>query len=79
MDPNATLAQLRELSKLALPDEANASDASEDLADAFNDATDRLAELANLFEALDGWIMKGGSLPKDWAQAYVRTLAEKEV
>ena len=79
MDPNATLAQLRELSKLVLPDEANALDASEDLADAFNDATDRLAELANLFEALDGWIMKGGFLPKEWAQAYAQAVAEKEV
>ena len=72
MDPNATLAQLRELSKLALPDD-------EDLADAFYDATDRLAELANLFEALDGWIMKGGVLPKEWAQAYAQAVAEKEV
>ena len=35
--------------------------------------------LVELIDALDLWISKGGGLPKEWSQAYVRALAEKEV
>ena len=36
-------------------------------------------KLVESIEALDTHIMAGGVLPKDWAQAYVRAVAEKEV
>jgi hypothetical protein len=54
MDVNETLAQLR---LLALPLSLRG-----DCPDC-----DRMAEL---FEALDQWIMSGGFLPHDWARAH---------
>lgn len=54
MDPNETLRLLRETATLVL------TDSGKDRADSV-----RLAELA---EALDGWISKGGFLPAAWAR-----------
>lgn len=36
-------------------------------------------KLVENFGALDAHIMKGGVLPKDWAQAYAQAVSEKEV
>lgn len=54
MDPNANLAEQRRLTARILNNE---SDASQDAL--------RLAELA---EALDEWITKGGFLPDAWVR-----------
>jgi hypothetical protein len=54
MDPNATLAEIREITSLHQQGE---------IADAL-DSFDRLAELTF---ALDEWISKGGFLPAAWA------------
>jgi hypothetical protein len=55
MDPNATLAELR-----ALTHEVQVIDPS----------VDRHAEIAcrmaDLFEAMDAWLKRGGCLPTDW-------------
>jgi hypothetical protein len=52
MDPNATLAGLREL------------------VERVQNGTGRVDadEFAEKFEALDGWITKGGFLPADWSR-----------
>lgn len=47
MDPNTTLAELREL--CSITGEENYSE-----------------RIAELFEALDQWLSRGGSLPTDW-------------
>lgn len=54
MDPNANLEELRGLYRTILDNGQ----------DTFDDAT-RLAELV---EALDGWLSKGGFLPSEWAK-----------
>jgi hypothetical protein len=56
MDPNANLKEQREIAKRILSDDGE---------DTGYDAV-RLAELV---EALDEWIMKGGFLPKEWREA----------
>jgi hypothetical protein len=56
MDPNETLRLLREA--ITGYDEAALSSA-----DAANAAAERIIEL---FEALDGWLSKGGFAPADW-------------
>lgn len=54
MDPNANLAELRRLTRRALYD---------------NDLTPaEVTRLAELVEALDEWLAKGGSLPDAWAK-----------
>lgn len=52
MDPNVTLAQLRELTArlLAMGDRADV----------------KAIELAELFDSLDGWITAGGFTPDAW-------------
>jgi hypothetical protein len=57
MDPNACLAEIRRL--YAAINEADEHD-SDTLADA--------ARLAELVEALDAWITKGGFLPRAWSR-----------
>lgn len=54
MDPNTTLATLRELcaNQLSGKDGADPSTIG--------------GEIAEAFEALDEWITKGGFLPSDW-------------
>jgi len=58
MDPNATLAKMRQLANMILSDEGGLEDAG-DLEDAARD-------LAEHVEALDGWLRQGGFLPKAW-------------
>lgn len=62
MDPNANLRELRdtitEINKCHDLDHPRESCACADLAD-------RLAELT---EAMDGWLSRGGFLPSDWAK-----------
>lgn len=53
MDPNAALSRMREIS----------SEAKEPAAD---DAA-LLSELVDLVDGLDGWLLRGGYLPRDWA------------
>lgn len=59
MDPDKNLASQRRLSAriIAIVDKYPAD---------ARDLQDTAAELAELVEALDGWIRKGGSLPADW-------------
>lgn len=61
MDPNQTLADLRELVSEA------------DGAKALSSATGY--RFAELFDALDGWIVSGGFLPSDWVSTKVDPLA----
>ena len=58
MDPNATLAKMRQLANMILSDEGGLEDVG-DLEDAAHD-------LAEHVEALDGWLRQGGFLPKAW-------------
>lgn len=58
MDPSANLAEQRRLVALLLADGA--------FGVAGRAAAERLAELV---EALDAWITKGGALPEAWARA----------
>lgn len=51
MDPNATLARIREI----LNEE-----------DSGIDVVDELIELSQLVSGLDGWISAGGFLPEAW-------------
>ncbi len=54
MDPEANLAEQRELRRRILSSEVfDASDA---------------ARLAELSEAMDEWLSRGGFLPKDWGR-----------
>lgn len=55
MDPNACLEEIRELvSDIFADDKSNI------------DSLRRGDRLAELVEALDGWLSKGGFLPADW-------------
>ena len=58
MDPDAALTNARE----ALARLRGAQDA--DLAD---ETSEHAEELADAFEALDGWLSKGGFLPAPWS------------
>lgn len=60
MDPNANLEEMRRLAGKLLADEFEI-----DSADA-----ERLAELV---QALDAWISKGGFLPRDWQREGLRS------
>lgn len=55
MDPNETLHEIRE--KVA-----------EALAESGNKRADLVDELAELVDALDGWLTKGGFLPHAWTE-----------
>lgn len=62
MDPDANLEEQRSLSESIL--EALDVDEDEEVdMDAVRDDANRLAELV---QALDQWISRGGFLPKDW-------------
>lgn len=60
MDPDANLTEQRELAREII--KAIDSGKPIDADDLAHDA-DRLAELVT---SLDGWILKGGFLPRDW-------------
>lgn len=56
MDPNAALEQLRE----AIADAANP--------DQYTDREVAIEQVAEYFEALDGWLTQGGFLPAAWSK-----------
>lgn len=56
MDPNECIKELRQLAQMAL---------NETLRGAQADVI--LARMAELFEALDGWMGKKGFMPKEWS------------
>lgn len=58
MDPNANLAELRTIYRLVLT-QAYDADGKQDL-------SYREVRLAELIEALDGWLQSGGFLPEPW-------------
>lgn len=60
MDPNATLARIRELIT-AMHVTAGTTRVS-----AFDAYANQAAELEELVEALDGWLTNGGFLPTGW-------------
>ena len=58
MDPNETLRLIRESLAVVTSDQPEDSE--------FNCAVN---DLADGFEALDGWLTRGGFLPADWQRA----------
>lgn len=54
MDPNATLATLREIVSLARTNSA--------------DPAGLISDLVETFPALDEWLSSGGFLPADWSR-----------
>lgn len=58
MDPNAALAKAREA--LVRFEEAYREQTTEEIIAA--------EDLADAFEALDGWLSRGGFLPEGWAR-----------
>lgn len=54
MDPNASLTDLRE----ALKDAAHP--------DRYTDREVAIEQALEALEALDGWLQRGGALPRDW-------------
>lgn len=57
MDPNVSLHALREAIRDALePDQ-------------YVDREVAIEQVADNFEALDGWLSRGGALPDDWSRA----------
>lgn len=61
MDPEENLREQRELASRILKECRNAEEPEE--SQSFSYDAERLAELV---QALDGWIKGGGFLPKDW-------------
>ena len=67
MDPDANLRELRELTReLVDPDGQGFTEGDEPNECAVWEHVEKAARLAALCEALDGWISKGGFLPKAW-------------
>lgn len=56
MDPNANLQEQRRLIRAIFDDETNSTN------------YDALMRLAELSQALDEWLSKGGFLPKAWTR-----------
>lgn len=83
MDPNATLQSLREMveefiERMDSPEDqavqfsiANGNFAA--LAEEHERVVDQLDEMVALFQALDGWISRGGFLPSAWARHHNKT------
>jgi hypothetical protein len=59
MDPNETLKRIRQIAGRFEKGQARNQDGP---------------ELADLIDALDGWISRGGFLPRDWARAADKTV-----
>lgn len=57
MDPDYTLSALRKAVEQWTSDHLHLT---------HQDATDKLTYVLDLFKALDGWISRGGFLPKEW-------------
>ncbi len=72
MDPNATLEEIRRLSRKIRDNvtESITDDALPGSTDDFVRDADRLAELCL---SLDEWVLKGGFLPRPWLVSKVRT------
>jgi hypothetical protein len=66
MDPNETLAEIREIL-------LNGGIGGRNLVKSYDNGN-RLAELV---EALDNWISRGGFLPDAWAKAYAKSKSTK--
>lgn len=66
MDPNATLARLRGMAKAALTDADAKTWPEKATIVAFT------TEFAELFQALDAWIVGGGFLPAKWSAKLTR-------
>jgi hypothetical protein len=69
MDPNANLREQRELAKEILHIQDNCSAFGEFTYNQEQDLIQHAQRLAELVEALDGWIKKGGFLPDNWQVA----------
>ncbi len=65
MDPEANLKEQRELTAYLL-----ASDADDDI------IAEKGRRLAELVDALDGWIVQGGFLPRRWRDSHTKPLPE---
>lgn len=63
MDPEANLKELLELSEEVLNGDLDDFDQSEVYA-----VAEKATRMAELVQALDGWIKKGGFLPKSWSK-----------
>jgi len=66
MDPDANLAQIRELRKFLLTPEGQPSEGL-NLA-LMGEFIDKAVLFAALVEAQDEWLSAGGFLPQDWAK-----------
>jgi hypothetical protein len=64
MDPNANLAELRRLVARFM----QAWDEADEETGAVTIDTDDALRMAELVEALDGWLSKGGFLPAAWSR-----------
>ena len=62
MDPEATLERLRAL----LGGDHSGFEELEQARGEWSDPHSALCECEELFQALDGWLSKGGFKPKDW-------------
>jgi hypothetical protein len=62
MDPNATLKRIRETSAriVEITDSENID------ADTSDELLGLASELAELTQALDGWLSRGGFFPREW-------------
>lgn len=74
MDPNATLAELR----MAMTELADAASGRRHLEPGRPSLYDEIERANELWEALDGWILRGGFLPEEWEEALVRQSPETE-
>lgn len=68
MDPNATLARIRELTAKILDRPRTISSNDSEDPSAKYSLLDTAQELAEQIEVLNRWIASGGFLPEDWAQ-----------
>jgi hypothetical protein len=65
MDPNANLEELREVANWLRANEDNLR--ADDAGDAAL-VIEKAARAAELLEALDAWICRGGALPRRWTR-----------
>ena len=71
MDPNATLSELRSLTAELHDLEEEYQERQDEVDEQvvlLGSIRDVAARMGELFEALDGWISKGGFLPSAWVR-----------
>lgn len=73
MDPNANLKEQRKMAKLLLAEPADLEGGYSD--EEANNRDNAARSLAELVEALDQWIVKGGFLPTEWTTKRASGLA----